>query len=568
MMKFILDIVSTPAILVALIAILGLVLQKKKLPDIIKGGIKTFVGFLVVSGGAGIVQNSLNPFGTMFEHAFHLSGVVPNNEAIVAVALTTYGSATAMIMFAGMVFNILIARFTRFKYIFLTGHHTLYMACMIAVILSVAGFTSLPLILLGGLALGIIMSISPAFVQKYMVQLTGNDKVALGHFSSLGYWLSGFTGSLIGDKSKSTEDIKFPKSLAFLRDSTVSITLSMAVIYIIVAIFAGSEYIEKEISNGTSGLVYALQLAGQFAAGVFVILAGVRLILGEIVPAFKGISERLVPNSKPALDCPIVYTYAPNAVLIGFISSFVGGLVSMAIMIASGTVVILPGVVPHFFCGATAGVIGNASGGVRGATIGAFLQGILISFLPVFLMLRKFATKIRLNTLRTLNHLGFGHYGGSLSIVEVLAVLYGEIMPMTPEIFASRDRDYFVLSKGHAGPALYSTLYLNGFFDKEFLYSLNTNGTKLPSHPDRNLTPGIDMTTGSLGQGISVATGLAYGQRIRKSPFYTYAIVGDGELNEGQCWEAIQFASHQQLSNLIVFVDDNKKQLDGFTKDI
>ena len=371
MMKFILDIVSTPAILVALIAILGLVLQKKKLPDIIKGGIKTFVGFLVVSGGAGIVQNSLNPFGTMFEHAFHLSGVVPNNEAIVAVALTTYGSATAIIMFAGMVFNILI---------------TLYMACMIAVILSVAGFTSLPLILLGGLALGIIMSVSPAFVQKYMVQLTGNDKVALGHFSSLGYWLSGFTGSLIGDKSKSTEDIKFPKSLAFLRDSTVSITLSMAVIYIIVAIFAGSEYIEKEISNGTSGLVYALQLAGQFAAGVFVILAGVRLILGEIVPAFKGISERLVPNSKPALDCPIVYTYAPNAVLIGFISSFVGGLVSMAIMIASGTVVILPGVVPHFFCGATAGVIGNASGGVRGATIGAFLQGILISFLPVFLM--------------------------------------------------------------------------------------------------------------------------------------------------------------------------------------
>ena len=113
MMKFILDIVSTPAILVALIAILGLVLQKKKLPDIIKGGIKTFVGFLVVSGGAGIVQNSLNPFGTMFEHAFHLSGVVPNNEAIVAVALTTYGSATAMIMFAGMVFNILIYLFNR-----------------------------------------------------------------------------------------------------------------------------------------------------------------------------------------------------------------------------------------------------------------------------------------------------------------------------------------------------------------------------------------------------------------------------------------------------------------------
>lgn len=385
-MTFLLDIVSTPAILVALIAIVGLLLQKKPAPDIVKGGIKTFVGFLVVSGGAGIVQGSLNPFGTMFEHAFHLSGVVPNNEAIVAVALTTYGSATALIMFTGMIFNILIARFTRFKYIFLTGHHTLYMACMIAVIMSVAGFTSVSLIVFGGLALGIIMSVSPALVQRYMIQLTGNDKVALGHFSSLGYWLSGFVGGLVGDKSKSTEDINFPKSLAFLRDSTVSITLSMAIIYLIVAIFAGPAWISKELSSGTHGLVFALQLAGQFAAGVFVILAGVRLILGEIVPAFKGISEKLVPYSKPALDCPIVYPYAPNAVLIGFVSSFVGGLVSMAVMIASGTTVILPGVVPHFFCGATAGVIGNASGGVRGATVGAFLQGVLISYLPIFLM--------------------------------------------------------------------------------------------------------------------------------------------------------------------------------------
>lgn len=385
-MKFLVDIASTPAILVALIAIIGLLLQKKALPEIVKGGIKTFVGFLVVSGGAGIIQSSLNPFGTMFEHAFHLSGVVPNNEAIVAVALTKYGSATALIMFAGMIFNILITRFTKFKYIFLTGHHTLYMACMIAVIMTVSGFTSISLIIFGGLALGIIMSVSPAFVQKYMIQLTGNDKVALGHFSSLGYFLSGFVGNLVGDKSKSTEDIHFPKSLAFLRDSTVSITISMTIIYLIVAIFAGPAWIAKELSNGTDGLVFALQLAGQFAAGVFVILAGVRLILGEIVPAFKGISEKLVPNSKPALDCPIVYPYAPNAVLIGFISSFAGGLVSMAIMILTGTTVILPGVVPHFFCGATAGVIGNASGGVKGATVGAFMQGVLISYLPIFLM--------------------------------------------------------------------------------------------------------------------------------------------------------------------------------------
>lgn len=182
--------------------------------------------------------------------------------------------------------------------------------------------------------------------------------------------------------------------------------------------------------------------------------------------------------------------------------------------------------------------------------------------------LQQFALNIRINTLETLNHLGFGHYGGSLSIVEVLAVLYDDIMNMTPEKFSEKDRDFFILSKGHGGPALYSTLYLKGFFDKNFLLSLNTNGTKLPSHPDRNLTPGIDMTTGSLGQGISVATGIAYAQKIEQSSHYTYTIVGDGELNEGQCWEAAQFASHQKLSNLIVFVDDNKKQLDGETKQI
>lgn len=182
--------------------------------------------------------------------------------------------------------------------------------------------------------------------------------------------------------------------------------------------------------------------------------------------------------------------------------------------------------------------------------------------------LNSFATDIRVNTLETLNHLGFGHYGGSLSIVETLAVLYGKVMPMTPDTFAKRDRDYFVLSKGHAGPALYSTLYLKGFFDQDFLHSLNTNGTHLPSHPDRNLTPGVDMTTGSLGQGISVATGIAYAQAIEQSPHYTYAIVGDGELNEGQCWEAFQFAAHNKLKNLIVFIDDNKKQLDGTTEQI
>ncbi len=380
------DIASTPAILVALIAVLGLVLQKKPLSDIMRGGIKTFVGFLVVTAGADVIVASLEPFGVMFQQAFNVSGVVPNNEAIVAIALEEFGTYTALIMLAGMIFNILIARVTKFKYIYLTGHAMLYMACLVAVILTTTGMNGALLVVVGGLALGIANAVFPAILQPYTRMITKNDSVALGHTGNFGYAFSGLVGQLIGNKEKSTEDINFPKGLAFLRDSTVSITITMSIVYVIVALFAGSEFISENLSNGTNYIIFALQKAGTFAAGVFVILAGVRLILAEIVPAFKGISEKLVPNSVPALDCPIVFPYAPNAVLIGFFSSFVGGIFSLFIMVLTGSVIILPGVVPHFFCGATSGVYGNATGGLRGAIVGSFLQGILISFMPIFLM--------------------------------------------------------------------------------------------------------------------------------------------------------------------------------------
>ncbi|MCM3727326.1 PTS ascorbate transporter subunit IIC [Neobacillus cucumis] len=385
-LKLVMDILSQPAVLVALIALIGLLIQKKPTSDVIKGTVKTFLGFLVISAGADIIVASLDPFGKMFQQAFHVKGVVPNNEAIVAMALKEYGSITAFIMFFGMLANILIARFTRLKYIFLTGHHTLYMACMLAVILAVSGLKGVPLVVVGSLALGLIMAVFPAICQPFMRKITGNDSIGFGHFSSLGYVLSGLVGKVVGKNSKSTEKINFPKGLGFLRDSSVTIALTMIILYVIIALFAGPSYIEKELSGGTHYLVFSLIQAVKFAAGVFVILSGVRLVLAEIVPAFKGISTRLVPNSKPALDCPIVFPYAPNAVLIGFFCSFLGGIVGMVILGFTGAIIILPGVVPHFFTGATAGVFGNSTGGIRGATIGAFANGLLITFLPVFLM--------------------------------------------------------------------------------------------------------------------------------------------------------------------------------------
>ncbi|WP_392563468.1 transketolase [Orbus wheelerorum] len=178
------------------------------------------------------------------------------------------------------------------------------------------------------------------------------------------------------------------------------------------------------------------------------------------------------------------------------------------------------------------------------------------------------AKQIRISTLKELNHLGFGHYGGSMSVVEILAVLYGGVMKYNPQKPNWPERDYFVMSKGHAGPALYSTLALKGFFPKDDLMTLNQNGTTLPSHPDRLRTKGVDVTTGSLGQGISIAAGIALAHKLSHRENRVFCIIGDGELNEGQCWEAFQFIAHHNLHNLTIFVDYNKKQLDGTLEEI
>ena len=182
--------------------------------------------------------------------------------------------------------------------------------------------------------------------------------------------------------------------------------------------------------------------------------------------------------------------------------------------------------------------------------------------------LKLLSANIRLDVLKMLKNLGYGHLGGSLSIVELMSVLYGKQLRYDAKNPKWEDRDMVVLSKGHAGPGWYCALANSGFFDKEMLYTLNQGGTNLPSHPDRTKTPGVDMTTGSLGQGTSAAAGIATGFKMKGTDQKVYLIVGDGELNEGQCWEAFQYIAHNKLSNCIVFIDDNKKQLDGTTEEI
>lgn len=176
--------------------------------------------------------------------------------------------------------------------------------------------------------------------------------------------------------------------------------------------------------------------------------------------------------------------------------------------------------------------------------------------------------EIRELTIREIGSIGVGHVGGSLSLVEILAYLYGQRLCVRPQEPDWPDRDRLVLSKGHAGPALYAALAAKGYFPKDMLQSLNQLGTRLPSHCDMRLTPGVDMTTGSLGQGLSAALGMALVGTLDNRSYSVFCILGDGELQEGQNWEAAMYAGSRRVSNLVAIVDDNGMQIDGHTADI
>lgn len=184
------------------------------------------------------------------------------------------------------------------------------------------------------------------------------------------------------------------------------------------------------------------------------------------------------------------------------------------------------------------------------------------------LFLEQKSRRIRYLLMDEIGKLGVGHVGGCLSAVEALVVLYYKEMNIDPANPKMEGRDRFVLSKGHAGPTLYAVLADKGYFDISWLDTLNRPETRLPSHADMNRTPGIDMTAGSLGQGISCAVGMAKASKIVKDNAYIYAMIGDGESQEGEVWEAAMAAAQFKLNNLIVFTDYNKLQIDGTVDEI
>ena len=348
------------------------------------GTVKTIVGFLIFYIGAGAGVAALTNFQNLFLAGFHVHGVLPLAEALTALALTKLGSQVALIMVLGFAINLVVARLTPLKFIFLTGQHNLFFAALLAVVLNAVHQQPFMVVALGALILGFFAAFFPWIGRHGMREITGGNEIGIGHYVTIGYALSSWLGGRVGDKTQSTERLKLPEWLTFFRDYVSAIALTMLVVYYIAAIAAGRTAVDK-IDGGVYWLVFPFIQALTFAAAVYVIITGVRMFLGEIVPAFLGISTRLIPSAIPALDCPAVFPFAPTAVIVGFVSAYVAGLLMMFVFLALGTTVIIPVAIPYFFIGATAGVFGNATGGWKGAVAGSFVVGILIAIGPALI---------------------------------------------------------------------------------------------------------------------------------------------------------------------------------------
>jgi len=385
-------VIGNPSFLIGLMTFIGLVLLRKSGSEILVGTVKAIVGFLILGGSAGIVVGAVGPLQALWYQGFGFKGILIDNEAVMGYALTVLGYESALSIGLGFLFNVIIARILPrdFRFIFLTGHHTMWIAMMLVVILQVGGFSGWTLILLTSIGVGLASIIYPWLAHPHMMQVTKGQPVAFGHYGTTFYVASGLVGELIGDPAKSTEEYKVPKGLEFMKDTTIITAIAAFVFYLLPAIPAGAEYIETTLAPGQPWLFFCLMTALTFTSGIVAMLVGVRMILAEIVPAFSGIAKTIVPDALPALDCPAVFPFAPTAVPLGFVCSTIGGIVGMYIQVAMNAsgipiTIILPGSIPHFFCGGTAAVFGNATGGRLGAVLGSFVHGLGLAFVPALM---------------------------------------------------------------------------------------------------------------------------------------------------------------------------------------
>lgn len=384
MVNFLVNFLSEPAVVLGLVAMIGLIAMRNSASTVIQGTVKTMLGFLILTAGSSLLCTALGTFSTLFNSAFGMSGVVPEDNSLVAAVQTVLGFETPLIMLFSFVINIILARITPFKYIFLTGHMMFSFAGTMAIVLDQMGINGWTAIAIGSVIQGVCMVLFPAIAQPYTKKILGTDEVAFGFWGSSLVVFSGWIGKLVGKKDRNPEEDTWEKvhvseKIDFLKDMSILMSIVMVIVFFIAAVAAGPSVV-AELADGQNWIVYTLIQALEFVAGVLVLLQGVRMFLGEIIPAFKGISEKIVPGARPALDIPIFYARGPVATTIGFLCAVVGGFIATLISTMM-SVVVMPGVIGLFFMGGAAGVFGDKLGGKRGAVVAGFVLGFLFTII-------------------------------------------------------------------------------------------------------------------------------------------------------------------------------------------
>ena len=366
--------------MLGVVALLGLLLLKKNFSQILTGTIKTMAGALILFTAVDVLSNVISPIAQLF-------GLVYSIESSNAVAdwvsfLGNYGAQVVLVMVFGFLVNLVIARATKLKYVYLTGHIMFWNAFMVvAALVDNSGLSGVMLVVLGSLVQGVLSTIFPAIISPFVFKLTGKKDFTIGHTTTILAVIGALLGKWFGDPSKSTEDMDVPEGLSFVKSMTVSTSLIMMLIYLAMGFIVGLPAAAATFTGGVIWLwfLWIIMQAVLFGAGLAILLTGVRMMLGEIVPAFNGIAKRIVPDGIPALDCPMVFPYGQNALMIGFPNAMVASLITLIIFgLAGYPYLLLPLVVAAFFDVGPGAVLANATGGRRGVIIASIAGGVLL----------------------------------------------------------------------------------------------------------------------------------------------------------------------------------------------
>ncbi len=371
------------AIFLALIACIGLILQKKPFAEIIRGTAMTAIGFFVLNQGVSIISGNVGDIGTAFSQIMPSATIAPD----MADFGVTYGSQIGIVMLIAFALNLLFARFTKWKAVFLTGH-MLYWFPYIFIAAGVsAGLTGVKLVILATVFTAAYMIISPNLMRPLTKKVTGDDSFTIAHPTTVLSLVAAGVGKLVGNPEKSTEDLKFPKGLGFLREVSITGSIVIALTYIIMGVILKiNGFNPAEVWGYDSAFTFYFTKGIMFGVGVTIMLLGVRMLISEIVPAFKGIATKVVPGAIPGLDCPVLFNYAPNALIIGFIVALITSTITILITAPLGIfpIIVLPLAFTCFFETGTAAIVGNAYGGIRGCIIGSAVCGIIMVLLVGF----------------------------------------------------------------------------------------------------------------------------------------------------------------------------------------